>query len=224
MVSTVRTLNLFNNFKDKGSKGLMLIHSSILLNNNIEEWMKLMDDLKLSKIRVIPFPVWLISSSSIKDSLSPPFDEFQLLEALDPSMELFGCAFRAVNIDRLEFVLDNGIDVEPTNSVIFADHFEKAWEYGGVPKIILAIDYQKIKKTYLEIDADTHQKEIESLNLTYPTTIRSDDNSKLWLSKLKEDDPKVASAYERDYAYWIPGDSTEAVKAVFIFDNGSLNI
>jgi hypothetical protein len=41
---------------------------------------------------------------------------------------LFTCVFRGVAIDRLPVVLKTGVDVEPTDTVLFADFFDKAWE------------------------------------------------------------------------------------------------
>jgi len=38
--------------------------------------------------------------------------------------------FRSVNCSRYKTIVYNGIDVEPTDSVIFAGRFEKALEYG----------------------------------------------------------------------------------------------
>ena len=87
-----------------------------------------------------PIPVWHFDIPV--NSLDVPFDYIPLLIELDKqrASNLIGCGFRAVAIDRLEAVLRNGIDVEPVDSVIFVATFDKAGEYGGWPKLIIALN------------------------------------------------------------------------------------
>ena len=57
-----------------------------------------------------------------------------------------GCIFRGVGIDRWGHILSTGVDGYPTDSIIYADTIDKAWEYGGYPKVVLALNYQKLER------------------------------------------------------------------------------
>jgi hypothetical protein len=123
---------------------------------------------------------------------------------------------RGVALERFQTVRRTGIDVEPTDSVIYVDCFEKAWEYGEWPKMVLALNPSKMKRTFVEVSADVDEDKLALLRRTFPTVCRSTDGTKLWLSRLPEHDPRVASEYERAYAWWIDGDARDALEAVFI--------
>jgi hypothetical protein len=51
-----------------------------------------------------------------------------------------------------------GIDVEPTDARIYVAGLEKSWEYGGWPKVIMALDQEQLESTYREIPADTARR------------------------------------------------------------------
>jgi hypothetical protein len=155
-------------------------------------------------------PIWIVGLSG-EDAP----DDVELLERTDPS--LFSCVFRGVGLGRLKTVQSSGIDVEPSDSVIFAELFEKAWEYGGMPKVFLALDATKLKRTFVEVASTISPQELESLRAVFPTMLTSRDGTSIWLSKLREDDPRLATNYETEYARWIQGDPRNALKAVFIF-------
>jgi hypothetical protein len=129
--------------------------------------------------------------------------------------EYMVCSFRAVSIDRLSTVLLQGIDVEPTNAVIWVNVLDKALEYGGWPKLVMALDYEFLRRTFVELDADASEVELTSVQHDYPTVLK--DGSKLFCSRLKEDAPQLNTPYELDSARWIPGDPWEALKGVFVF-------
>lgn len=133
---------------------------------------------------------------------------------------LSSCYYRAVSADRLPAVLENGIDVEPTDSVIYADKaFGKAWEYGGFPKMVLALNPDELEPTYREVPTDTPADEIAEIRKDYPTVLTSSDGEWLWCSRLDEDDGGTAKSYERLYARWIPGNPFDALRSVFVFGN-----
>jgi len=182
-----------------------------------------MDNISITKLPLKRFPLWLAFDKHLGNSLKPSFCEFELFKTIDPSLSLFSCLYRAVSIDRINLIIKNGIDVEPINSAIFADHFDKAWEYGGTPKVMLAIKMDKLQRSYKKVGADTPKEKLELWKKEYPTVVKIQDNQ-LWLSKLAEDDPRLCSPYEEEYAYWIEGDPFDAIEAVFIFtDSKELN-
>lgn len=160
-------------------------------------------------------PIWQIYLREQAAWHRPEFDTWGLLQRLDA--ELLGCGFRAASIGRLPCVLRTGIDVEPPESVIYVDDFEKAWEYGDWPKLILALDWGCLKRTFLEVPANTPSDELEHLRGAYPTELLSRDGSAIWFSRLRKDDPRLASPYEIAYARWIPEDAGAALRGVLIF-------
>jgi hypothetical protein len=131
--------------------------------------------------------------------------------------EYIGSAYRSVSIDRLPTVLRQGVDVEPTNAVIWADCLDKALEYGEWPKLVMALDYDFLRKTYVEVCANLPEDELAFVRRDYPTIKKSDDGSKLYCSRLGPDDPQRDTTYEYAHAFWVPGNPWDALQAVFIF-------
>jgi hypothetical protein len=134
-------------------------------------------------------------------------------EALE--LDYFDCEFRGIPLDSLNTVLQRGIDVMPTNEVISVGALEKALEYGGWPKVILALRRNSLKRTFKEIPADSSREEIEAVRREFPTIVKLDDRS-LWCTRLQEDNRRIGTDYEVYYAVWIPGDPWAALKAIFL--------
>ena len=170
-----------------------------------------------------PPPVFVVHLDETVDPNSPRIDEIGLFnEALLlgdlglSAVDVAGCAFRGVALDRLSVVLSTGIDVEPSDSPIYVDDFEKALEYGGWPKVVLALRWTHLDRTFRKVQASIPERDLAELQQTFPTKIRLADGKNLWLSKLRETTNKVASAYEVDYARWLPGDPKSALAAVLV--------
>src|ERR1700679_703606 len=90
--------------------------------------------------------------NSAPDAVSPPMNNsFWNSLAIELAIDYPDCGFRGVSIDSLPAVLQRGIDVRPTHAVIYVDHLEKALEYGGWPKVVLALKWDLIKQTFKEI-------------------------------------------------------------------------
>jgi hypothetical protein len=124
------------------------------------------------------------------------------------------CSFRGVSIDRLGGVLKTGVDVEPTDAVFWVNELQKALEYGGWPKVLMAFDSERLKRSWIEIDENAPAGEIGRIRRDYPTVIP--DGEKLYCSRLPSDAPQLMTAYEFQHAFWIPGEALEALKALFI--------
>jgi hypothetical protein len=103
-----------------------------------------------------------------------------------------------------------------------AQDFEKSWEYGAWPKVIMALDGKQLERTYREIPADTPSDEVARLMEDCPTRIESETGEYAWLTRFAESNTRATCAYERLYARWVPGDPFDALIAVFVFmpDNG----
>jgi hypothetical protein len=148
------------------------------------------------------------------------FDEFQLHECSPHlfSPDYVGFLYRSVSYDRWNYIKENGVDVFPIDSVIYCDCLEKASEYGEWPKIIMGFSREKMNRTFREVNSDIDCSELDQLLEVYSTQEKSIDGSKLWLSRLAEDDPRRASSYEIAYAWWIPGNPWDSLKVLILAD------
>ena len=79
-----------------------------------------------------PVPLWWVDPGP--EGIRARESDLPLFE-LTIDLGIAGCAFRAVGVDRLRSVLENGIDVVPTDAPIYVDDISKAWEYGGIPEV-----------------------------------------------------------------------------------------
>ncbi len=102
----------------------------------------------------------LVSSTPCNRYLVECSSGLSKLDFTELPREYWGCSFRGVSIDRLVTVLNHGIDVLPTNAVIYTDCFDKAFEYGGWPKVVLAFDADRLQTTFREIPADSSEAEL----------------------------------------------------------------
>ena len=173
-------------------------------------------EIKISTIKEIPFVFKVVEFPEPPKQTGSAFIDW-VNEYKDLGANL-SSRFRGVSVDRLDVILNIGIDVEPTDSIIFTDMcFSKAWEYGGWPKIILELDSTKLDRTFREVPADTPAEELEEIRKTFPTSLISKDANSIWFSRLHEDDSRITSDYEFEYARWIPGDPFAALRGIYLF-------
>jgi hypothetical protein len=177
----------------------------------------------ISLISRQPRPILLVELS---ETINPEFPKVEYVELLKDAarlaepdvsfLDLAGCGFRGVSLDRFKVVLSTGIDVEPTNAIIYVDGFDKALEYGGWPKVVIALRTDQLDATFREVAADTPPTQLAELGHVFGTKLLSADGSMLWLSRLDAEDSRVTTDYEVAYARWIPGDALGALAAVFV--------
>lgn len=164
-------------------------------------------------------PVWVtkVDAKTYKyDPYDPPFTGRALCKSLNVPHRYV--EFRGVELGRLPVILATGMDVEPTTAPIFVSDFDKAWEYGGWPKVVMAFDGNHLQPTHREIIvSDTTADEITRLMADYPTRIEDPAGERLWLTRFPETDTRAASQYEAEYARWIPANPFDALLAVFVF-------
>jgi hypothetical protein len=162
-----------------------------------------------------PRQFWLLYTPEGQE-WPPPFDWNRFLVEIDPTYMIATCLFRAVEISRLPTVLKSGIDTEPPDAPIFADDFERAWKYGGWPKLVMALDPECMKRSWRTISKDVAQAELEQLKLTYPTARYDDEGSHIWLSRLPDSETRAGTEYEKAYGFWLPSRQLEALRALFV--------
>jgi hypothetical protein len=171
--------------------------------------------MQFTQLTDTPVPVWVTTVDAEQWNYRPPIDDIDLLKSFD-LLERWP-TFRAVSCDRLPAILTAGIDAEPTTDPIYVGDFEKSWEYGGWPKVIMALDPRQLERTYREIPADTPPDDIARLMQDYPTRCDSENGGSIWLTRLQDSDPRATSAYEWQYGRWVPGNPVDALIAVFVF-------
>ena len=161
-----------------------------------------------------PFYSLSIEKSSINSTITKRdlYTEFSNIL----SKKIITSTYRAVSFERLENIIKYGVDVYPTDSVIYCDTLEKAMEYGGWPKVVMAFDMKRLQKTFKEVSANIDPNELEKLRSIYPTMEESKDGSKLWLSRLNFDDPRRGSGYEIAYAWWIQASPWDCLEFVLL--------
>lgn len=147
-------------------------------------------------------------------------DDFQLYES---NSEIFpidyvGLLYRSVSYDKWGYVKENGVDVNPTNSVIYCDDLEEASKYGGWPKVIMGFDRRCLDTSCRIVDSSIEDSELKILLEKFPTKEKTINGSKFWLSRLPLDDSRRGSPYEMRYGRWIPGDPWQALKLIILAD------
>ena len=132
------------------------------------------------------------------------------------SPEIFPYLYRAAGVDCLERVTTQGVDVIPTDAPLFCETLQKAMDYGNWPKVVMAFEPSGLEKTFREMSSDVTEDELKLIMETYPNKEVSVDGKSIWLSRLSMNDKRRATAYEIDYAWWIPGNPWDTLKFVLM--------
>lgn len=169
----------------------------------------------------LPVPAWHIVFHGAVNQHKPDIDLYDVLMQLATThplaSNLLACACRGVALERLDSVLQHGIDVRPTDHPIFVADWDKALEYGDWPKLILLLHPGQLRPTGHEVSATLDPGELNELRKTYPNQLVSTDGSKLWLTRFDPDAPQAGTDYEMAYGRYIPGNPFDALAAVLIF-------
>jgi hypothetical protein len=96
---------------------------------------------------------------------------------------------------------------------------EKALEYGGWPKVVLALDRRKLLPTWRKVPYETPSEEQAIIQAEYPTRLVSEDGRSIWFSRLAESDLRVASGYEVAYARFCPASKGSPLLALFVMSD-----
>ena len=172
---------------------------------------------KIKEIQGVPFYVLNLEKDG-EEHQFVTISEFDLVDTFPGFFslkEMISLEYRAVSIDRFEYISNNGVDVNPTSAPIYCDDLEKAMEYGGWPKVVMGFNYQKMDKTFREVPSDIDQSELDALKVSFPTEEKSKDGKKIWLSRLSIDDPGRCN-YEIIYGRWIRGSPWNCLKIVLV--------
>jgi hypothetical protein len=168
----------------------------------------------------LPTPAWHVVCDGAVNQHKPDISILDVLLQLAKThsfgSRLLTFACRGVALNRLDSVLQHGIDVWPTDHPIFVDDWDKALDYGGWPKLLLLLHRDQLRPTWHEVSATLDPVELSDLRKTHPNQLVSTDGSKLWLTRFNLDVPQAGTAYEADYGYYIPGNPFDALAALLV--------
>ena len=123
--------------------------------------------------------------------------------------------FRGVDRASLERVLQNGIDVVPTDMHWYGADLEKALEYGGDYPHILIIDGALAQRTFRTVAADAPSREHRyARKWSGAAPISTSNGARHHYSPLPVGDSRRGSNYEIAHAWFIPGDPFEALLGI----------
>lgn len=176
-----------------------------------------------------PTPIWFIEcENSFKVVDNPVADllgdlAVRLVIDSRPAEGRHWVTFRGVPIERLRAVLENGVDVSPTDTTIFCADIEKAFEYGrpawgqAGAGLVYALRGSCLERSFRVLPADASPGEIAEVQRTYPHRY-DDPHGQLRFTRLTD---QVNPAYEDAYGYWVPGNARDALLAVVLFGQNS---
>ena len=120
--------------------------------------------------------------------------------------------FRGVDSKGLQRALSNGIDVVPTDHHWFGGDLGKAIEYGDDYPNVLIIDVKRVERTYRQISVDAPLYEHDDARrFAGSEPIRSRDGTRMLYSRLPMTNNRRGSAYELEFAFYIPADAKDAL-------------
>jgi hypothetical protein len=164
-----------------------------------------------------PVPIWGVETyqGEAFDVVAEPF--INLLLANEG-----GVTMRGVEIGRLPTILSTGIDVDPTDGVIYCEFGDKAYEYGRFPKVILTFRYrddagrQVTFPVFRTVFSDSSRESVREARSLYPFELGRDDEARERRCRVQPESEAHAN-YLSAYGYFIPGNPWDALTAVFVF-------
>ena len=193
----------------------------LLLQDVMEKaakWGLCASDVHLKVLTTFPLTLSVAFARAMSGKDVGPTLEFIARRTLgDPSGDR-QLRFRSVSLQRLDLILQTGIDAPREDQHIFvSDSASKACEYGGESKAVMVYDPSALSNTYEVIDKSALPQEIERLRRTYVSE-KELDNGRILFSRLKG---LVGTDHEIVYARWIPGDPLKALLMVFLVGGDS---
>lgn len=137
-----------------------------------------------------------------------------------------GTLARGTTADRLNAILQGGVDVRPTDAPLYAVlGGDKAAEYGcHEDQVIQFLDMDCLERSYQNVPATTPAAELEAIKKTFPYLDEAVGGDSLWLTRFVPDGNPARAVYESGYGYYVPGDARRALRCVLLlsddFDRG----
>jgi hypothetical protein len=128
---------------------------------------------------------------------------------------------RGTSADRLDDILQGGIDVRPTDAPIYAEiGGDKAAEYGcHEDQVIQFLDVDCLGRSYKVVPATTSAAELEEIKKTYPHLDEAAGSESHWFTRFVPDGNPARSVYESEFGYYVPGDPRRALRCVLLLSD-----
>jgi hypothetical protein len=133
-----------------------------------------------------------------------------------------GVTMRGVEIGRLPTILSTGIDIDPTDGVIYCEVGDKAYEYGGFPKVIMALRYENDAGKQVTFPAcrivfsDSSPESVAEARELYPFDLGRDSEGRARRCRVQPASHAELS-YLSTYGFFVDGNAWDALAAVFVF-------
>ncbi|MDR7252259.1 hypothetical protein J2X46_001235 [Nocardioides sp. BE266] len=164
----------------------------------------------------VPVPIWAAEVT--------PDDRPDEVDDLTMSLMMAnrGVTYRGVNLDRLPVILEHGVDVEPTDAIIYCGPLEKAYEYGRLPKVVMVYRTADergdviVQPAVTTIHDITSPADAASRRRSHPHEMQRAEGSPIVLCRVAPES-EAHYAYYRAYGRFIPGDPWDALIAILVF-------
>lgn len=171
----------------------------------------------LQKLANNPCPIWLLPYPVGFERKNLATELEANLGKLFPEDALVPLLFRGVGSDRLPTIMKTGCDVEPSDAPLFVGPLTKALEYANDgDQIIQIFRAPLLLPSWQEWPASTALDDLAEVQRSYPTVLHTEDKAWSFFSRLPQGNPRLASPYEREYGFWIPGNAHLALAGVII--------
>lgn len=166
-----------------------------------------------------PVPTWNVEVNPDDPHATPSLMDLPVRGLLKTHR---GLTFRGVGIDRLSTILATGLDVHPTDSVIYCDAIQKAIEYGDVVMAFRHRDEDDnfvLSRAIVTINPETSIADAASRRLSHPHVLK-DENGVVTLCRI-EPEHQARINYLGAHGYFITGSPWDALVGLFLFGDAA---
>jgi hypothetical protein len=128
--------------------------------------------------------------------------------------------YRGVPLAACERVFANGIDVLPTDAVIWANDLQKASEYGGQNRLIMILNQSGMRRSYITLDESADAETRRRVEQEYGTEPIIFPKGTIFYSRLAPMDRRRGSPYEVENGWYIPNDPFKVLSGMIVCGRG----
>jgi hypothetical protein len=121
-----------------------------------------------------------------------------------------------VPLEACERILTNGIDVIPTDAVIWANDLMKAAEYGRGNQLIMILNSRDMRRSYKQLDRNATSDAQKAIEKEYGVNPVIFPDGAVLYSRLAADDKRRGTPYELAHGWYIPGDPFSILSGLII--------
>lgn len=169
----------------------------------------------------LPVPVWGAVADTTRWGNAP--------NVLDkPVIDYYrqGVLFRGTSLDRLPTILTTGVDVTPTDAIIYCAELEKAYEYGKGTRVIAAYRWGKpgpdgtkvrvMGRAIVHVFDDTSPETRAEYEISHPYVLPTQPGAPQSRCRV-EPETAARRGYLGPYGKYLTGDPFDALVAILIY-------